>query len=244
MKSKLSILILTGVFLLTTKAQTEIIIYENKFDEINTPADSENELGELASIQKENLKKNSKTLTIRLEKGETLNLNNRKFILGNEPNNPGKRNYRDWGKVLVNIKYDNFSSEENIQIWYDYYSSGEWQEGRINSSLRYSSNLWPIEGPAIIEMHSEPYTYRLLKPGSKYAFVVPEQFFKVSFEKKSIASNPSNNQGSVLVLPDGVSGLKLKLESSTDLVNWTEDSLGSKDSSDKKRFYRLRAVKE
>ena len=57
MKSKLSILILTGVFLLTTKAQTEIIIYENKFDEINTPADSENELGELASIQKENLKK-------------------------------------------------------------------------------------------------------------------------------------------------------------------------------------------
>ena len=48
-----------------------------------------------------------------------------------------------------------------------------------------------------------------------------------------------------LVLPEGAeSKHKIIMESSTDLVNWTEDSLGSKDSSDKKRFYRLRAVKE
>ena len=48
-----------------------------------------------------------------------------------------------------------------------------------------------------------------------------------------------------LVLPEGEGGKqKLVLESSTDLVSWIEDSLGSKDSSDKKRFYRLRAVKE
>jgi len=53
----------------------------------------------------------------------------------------------------------------------------------------------------------------------------------------------SNNYA--LVLPGGEDGKqKLVLESSTDLVNWTEDTLGSKDSSDKKRFYRLRAVKE
>jgi hypothetical protein len=55
----------------------------------------------------------------------------------------------------------------------------------------------------------------------------------------------SKSAGHVLVLPKGEDGKqKLMLESSTDLVNWTEDSLGSKDSSDKKRFYRLRAVKE
>ena len=55
----------------------------------------------------------------------------------------------------------------------------------------------------------------------------------------------SNVSGHALVLPEGEGGKqKLVLESSTDLVNWTEDKLGSKDSSDKKRFYRLRAVKE
>ncbi len=48
-----------------------------------------------------------------------------------------------------------------------------------------------------------------------------------------------------LVLPEGENGKqKLLLESSTDLVNWVEDTLGTKDSIDKKRFYRLRAVKE
>ena len=55
----------------------------------------------------------------------------------------------------------------------------------------------------------------------------------------------SKAAGHALVLPEGEDGKqKLVLESSTDLVSWTEDSLGSKDSSDKKRFYRLRAVKE
>ena len=63
----------------------------------------------------------------------------------------------------------------------------------------------------------------------------------------SYVINESNQTSSnyALVLPEGEDGKqKLVLESSTDLVNWTEDSLGSKDSSDKKRFYRLRAVKE
>ena len=55
----------------------------------------------------------------------------------------------------------------------------------------------------------------------------------------------SKAAGHALVLPEGEGGKqKLVLESSTDLVSWSEDSLGSKDSSDKKRFYRLRAVKE
>jgi hypothetical protein len=37
---------------------------------------------------------------------------------------------------------------------------------------------------------------------------------------------------------------KLPLESSTDLVDWKADNTGSKSPSDRKRFYRLRAVKE
>jgi hypothetical protein len=69
----------------------------------------------------------------------------------------------------------------------------------------------------------------------------------ISITTKLTRAGESSTRASryALVLPEGESGKqKLVLESSTDLVNWTEDSLGSKDSSDKKRFYRLRAVKE
>ena len=48
-----------------------------------------------------------------------------------------------------------------------------------------------------------------------------------------------------LVLPEGEnSNKKLVLESSTDLVNWNATTLGKKTPSQKRRFYRLRAVKE
>ena len=55
----------------------------------------------------------------------------------------------------------------------------------------------------------------------------------------------TKNGGQVLVLPESSdSKFKVLMESSTDLVNWKEDQPGSKDPSDKKRFFRLRAVKE
>ena len=70
---------------------------------------------------------------------------------------------------------------------------------------------------------------------------------KASMTLKITRAEESSTRASryALVLPEGAeSKHKIIMESSTDLVNWTEDSLGSKDSSDKKRFYRLRAVKE
>ena len=55
----------------------------------------------------------------------------------------------------------------------------------------------------------------------------------------------SKNGGQVLVLPESSqTKYKVVMESSTDLVSWKEDQPGSKDPSNKKRFFRLRAVKE
>ena len=90
--------------------------------------------------------------------------------------------------------------------------------------------LFPvITGPAKIELQN----------GSRGTGAI------ASFEITPNETATSKAAGPALVLPEGGDGKqKLVLESSTDLINWTEDSLGSKDSSAKKRFYRLRAVKE
>ncbi|MDA7676821.1 hypothetical protein N8584_02450 [bacterium] len=54
-----------------------------------------------------------------------------------------------------------------------------------------------------------------------------------------------NVTGYSLVLPESTdTSYNLVLEGSTDLVSWTADTTGTKTPSDKKRFYRLRAVKE
>ena len=58
-------------------------------------------------------------------------------------------------------------------------------------------------------------------------------------------SQGRNITGYSLVLPESAdTDYNLVLESSTDLVSWTADTSGTKTPSDKKRFYRLRAVKE
>ena len=55
----------------------------------------------------------------------------------------------------------------------------------------------------------------------------------------------NNLTGYSLVLPESTgTSYKLLLESSTDLVDWKADNTGSKAPSNRKRFYRLRAVKE
>jgi len=62
---------------------------------------------------------------------------------------------------------------------------------------------------------------------------------------KITRASESPGKGYSLVLPESTdTNYNLVLESSTDLVSWTADTTGTKTPSDKKRFYRLRAVKE
>ena len=87
--------------------------------------------------------------------------------------------------------------------------------------------------------------YPVVAGPAKITLVYEKSYSILSMEITPNETALSKSAGQALVLPEGESGKqKLVLESSTDLVNWTEDSLGSKDSSDKKRFYRLRAVNE
>jgi hypothetical protein len=54
----------------------------------------------------------------------------------------------------------------------------------------------------------------------------------------------AQSANNITVLPNSASDLNLILEASDDLVNWTREGLGKKPAGVRKRFYRLRAVKE
>ena len=54
----------------------------------------------------------------------------------------------------------------------------------------------------------------------------------------------AQSANNITVLPNSASDLNLILEASDDLVNWTQEGLGKKPAGVRKRFYRLRAVKE
>jgi hypothetical protein len=53
-----------------------------------------------------------------------------------------------------------------------------------------------------------------------------------------------NSGNNVTVLPKGAENMTLILESSDDMVNWTEDTVGDKPKGNRNKFYRLRAVKK
>ena len=61
-------------------------------------------------------------------------------------------------------------------------------------------------------------------------------------ERSAFAQSPTQLQ--TLVLPKGVEGMSVIMESSDDLVNWTRDTLGKKPRANRPKFFRLRAVKE
>jgi hypothetical protein len=94
---------------------------------------------------------------------------------------------------------------------------------KINSLMIASIPI--VSGPAIIKLISEDASSSILS--------------------MDVTSNESlNSKNNVTVLPKSTESMNLILESSTDLVNWTADTTGTKTPSDKKRFYRLRVVKE
>jgi hypothetical protein len=66
----------------------------------------------------------------------------------------------------------------------------------------------------------------------------------VSLKKLKTTSLGSSTTGQSLVLPEGSGDLDIVMEGSNDLINWTREELGRKTTTNRKRFYRLRAVKE
>ena len=189
MKTKLSILLLAGVFLLATKTQAEIktlVVKSSKSD----------------------------VATLEVKEGEVA-----KCVYWNIINRPTGSGFYISSDLIIE------KNDVNITIL----SSGNGNLG-VGTDFNPGIAFPVVTGPAKIK----------LKGSSNNS-----TGGIASFEITPNETATSKAAGPALVLPEGEDGKqKLVLESSTDLVNWTEDKLGSKDSSDKKRFYRLRAVKE
>ena len=190
--------------------------------------------------------------TIRLEEGEELRINNRKLThgicCGNDSDGFGSNYGGDTGaSFYIEINYDRFTRNERIISRYA--GNGGWEDILDNSGLNHKGSHWPIEGPADIKVkmksiwfvaskYDQEQQKRLYKP------VKPELYARISFNKTLASYRADQNQLQALVLPKGVPGMSVIMESSDDLVNWTRDTLGPKPTANRPKFFRLRAVKE
>ena len=75
-------------------------------------------------------------------------------------------------------------------------------------------------------------------PGPDYYSVYSVEVLPSSY----VGGKSSGNN--VTVIPDSAENATLVLEGSDDMVNWTVETLGDKPKGNRKKFYRLRAVKE
>ena len=127
-----------------------------------------------------------------------------------------------------------------LKVWLDEESSSELriynsENGQYNSNYTIRQNFKTIYGPCKVEVgaaiNGHPQVNRWVLCNAKIT--------------RAHESQGRNVTGYSLVLPESKdTNYNLVLESSTDLVNWAKDETGTKTPSDKKRFYRLRAVKE
>jgi hypothetical protein len=206
--------------------------------------------------------------TIRLESGDSLNLNVnsiRHFRAEDAPphqvENDAQNRY--WSSdnlgdkwkfayFSFDIAYDNFEKIQNIKIRHN--GKKKWEEEVNNEYITANDNMWPIDGPATIKVSVRPYHSHLMfdrrrdgdiRNRQDYKINTrPDQFIRISLEKEITSTNNNLKRQQVLVLPKGSGVNELVLESSEDLVNWEKDSLGDKNTDAGNRFYRLRAVKK
>lgn len=103
---------------------------------------------------------------------------------------------------------------------------------------------WPIYGPATIEIVFKPATRSNYLGNNNYEVRIVDQIIQVLMKKERSAFAQSSTQLQALVLPKNTKNTRLIVESSEDLVNWAIDTPGPKTTTNRERFFRLRAVKE
>jgi hypothetical protein len=221
----------------------ELLYYEKIFEDITSKEFTTEEGGQLEQGFNE-LNVETELGTIRLEEGEELSQPSQKLIRSYVQKNQWSTSTKRHPFFKMIINYDRFSKDEIIEITCS--SDQNWYTQR-NSSLVFSKgNQWPIEGPATITVTLKPYVVQLYSQFNprKYQNIRPEQFYRISFTKSVSQFRVSQNQLQALVLPKGVEGMSVIMESSEDLVNWTRDTLGRKPTANRPKFFRLRALKE
>ena len=151
------------------------------------------------------------------------------------------------GIIILTIKYPDF--ETPVTLYYNKTTNSLGQ----NTKNQWSSNngdtflggVFPIYGPADINIKVQPYalqlnTWNTAPWGTQY----PKQHWRMSFKKTVPSFFQQKTQLQALVLPKNTKNTRLVVESSEDLVNWKLDTPGPKTTTNRERFFRLRAVKE
>jgi hypothetical protein len=234
---KIGIILLVIVGTLTTP-RAEIIYFEKKTSDFYQAFSDEKKAVDLSSKLINDI---IDLGTIRIETGEFLEIHSRKYIRGHQ--RQAQREYGGGpGKFLLEVNYDNFDKPEKIQTSWSF-SSRKWGTSYYNQAYDSSSAIFPIEGPATIKVKLQVSVFHLWFGGT-WGVHQPEQYFRIAFKKGLSDFGTPNNQLQALVLPKGVQGMSVIMESSDDLVNWTRDTLGRKPTANRPKFFRLRAVKE
>jgi hypothetical protein len=196
--------------------------------------------------------------TIRLKAGEKLTLGQIKFLKQKTDLNVYNPDNIDFGSYTINetryasfelqLKYDLFKQPQKLTILNK--ANKDWVVNFSDDIFNGTGVEWPIEGPVTISIKCKPllnnlHNYNPNVGQHRYSLAdLDEQYISISFEKSISSINNNQSKQQVLVLPKGSKNTNVIMESSEDLVNWTTDSLGPKNTADGHRFFRLRAVKE
>ena len=130
--------------------------------------------------------------------------------------------------LVIETRFD-----EDFKIKQQYYAT-KYQDNPTRGPFTPLENFRTIYGPCKIYIGADSKDY-----GTNHSI-----FCNVKITRAH-EINGNSLTGYSLVLPESTDiNYKLLLESSTDLVDWKADKIGSKAPSNRKRFYRLRAVKE
>jgi hypothetical protein len=188
--------------------------------------------------------------TVTLNEGETFSYKNIELLTDIAVNNQywyaSVGNYI-CGKIEYEISGRGFGTPDSFDHWYYYRSSGgmRFWIGNHNGELRkFGSSDWPIKGVAKIQIKLYPYRRGPQKDDKGWYVEEHLQHWRVYYEINTESYAQSSSQLQALVLPKNTKNTRLIIESSEDLVNWTIDTPGPKTTTNRERFFRLRAVKE
>jgi len=152
------------------------------------------------------------------------------------------------GQIEIIIKNEVFGKPISHILSLEYHSQygSFWNlRKRQDGDLKYfGRNEWPKKGPANIEIRLKPYRMGPTKDDKGWFVEEYLQHWRMIYRKSIASYAQSQTQLQALVLPKNTKNTRLVVESSEDLVNWKLDTPGPKTTTNRERFFRLRAVKE
>jgi hypothetical protein len=134
------------------------------------------------------------------------------------------------------------------ELWHKvYYQDSPGQTG--DGWNGFGTNNPIIIGPCKVRLSIEPtvnkyFTSYVPQSDRRYGVYSFGNTTWLFMKKITLGGAGKGSTGQSLVLPEGSGDLDIVMEGSNDLIHWSREELGKKTTTNRKRFYRLRAVKE